>query len=106
MFPQFTQQLQGFASRLSDENRAMFQELSDQTRPTLTLAYGEQERITIVHNDRGGFLGSGLSMLLRLDTLLSVQQLLREAESETRHHPQQEAPAVDEKQVDPALTRG
>lgn len=102
------QGLQTMASRLPREQQDALNELAEVSRPTLTLAYGGENRITVVHNDRGGLLGSGLGMLLRLDTLLSVQELLREAGAEeTREHPRK--PATDDEDipaVEPALISG
>lgn len=106
----FAESLQTMASGLSEEHQEMLNELGEVSRPTLTLAYGGENRITVVHNDRGGLLGSGLGMLLRLDTLLSVQELLREAGAEeTGHYEGPRKPAAleeDHPVTEPALISG
>jgi hypothetical protein len=64
---------------LNPEQQKLMQELGDMTAPSLTLAYGEPERITFVNKSDGGLISSGIASLLRFEALMDVQQLLGQA---------------------------
>ena len=57
--------------------------------------YGETDRIVFVNRSQGGLLGSAVRSLLRLDSLLDVQQLLDEAARQGRDAGQLEEPVVE-----------
>jgi hypothetical protein len=57
----------------------MLDNLGSLAGPSLTLAYGEPSRITLVNTTEGGLLGRGLTSILSINSLLSVQRLLEQA---------------------------
>jgi len=67
------------AGRLSPDHQQMIEQIGTMNEPTLTLAYGEPSRIIFVHSDEGGLFGSSLGAMLRLESLMSVQELLEQA---------------------------
>ena len=69
-------------STLGPEGRQMLDNIGSMAGPSLTLAYGEPSRITLVNTTEGGLLGRGLSSILSINSLLSVQQLLDRAVQE------------------------
>jgi hypothetical protein len=78
---------EGTAANISPEAEEMLAGLGSMTAPSLTLAYGEPNRIIFVNTSEGGILASSLGRFLSLDSLLSVQQLLGQAvEEEHRSH--------------------
>jgi ferric-dicitrate binding protein FerR (iron transport regulator) len=95
-------------SQLPPEQRMMVEQLGSASTPSLTLAYGEPDQIVFVNRSEGGLLTAAIRSLLRLDSMLDVQQLLDEAARQGRNGPQgagkasdpstttPEAPAVDE----------
>ena len=68
--------------QLGPESRSILDNLGSLTGPSLTLAYGEESRITLVNTTEGGLLGRGLTSILSLESLLSVQELLDQAVQE------------------------
>jgi hypothetical protein len=67
------------AEGLNAEQQRLMAEIGDMTAPSLTLAYGEPERITFVNKSEGGLFSSAIGSLLRFDALMDMQQLLGEA---------------------------
>ena len=67
---------------LGAEGREMMDNIGSLAGPSLTLAYGEPNRITLVNTTEGGLLGRGLSSILSINSLLNVQQLLGQAVQE------------------------
>jgi hypothetical protein len=67
------------AEQYSPDQETILHELAGQTDPSVTLAYGEPDRIVFVNSSQGGLLSSTLGAFLRLDTLMNVQQLLEQA---------------------------
>ena len=70
---------EGAAANISPAAEEMLAGLGAMTAPSLTLAYGEPNRITLVNTTEGGLLGRGLSSILSINSLLSVQQLAGQA---------------------------
>jgi hypothetical protein len=68
--------------QLPPESRSVLDNLGSLAGPSLTLAYGEKSRITLVNTTEGGLLGRGLTSILSLESLLSVQELLDQAVQE------------------------
>ncbi len=68
--------------QLSDQSRDIFDHLGSLAGPSLTLAYGEESRITLVNTTEGGLLGRGLTSILSLESLLSVRELVDRAVQE------------------------
>jgi ferric-dicitrate binding protein FerR (iron transport regulator) len=73
---------EGTAANISPEAEELLASLGSMTAPSLTLAYGEPNRIVFVNTSEGGILASSLGRFLSLDSLLSVQQLLGQAVEE------------------------
>jgi hypothetical protein len=73
---------EGAAGNISPAAEEMLTSLGSMTAPSLTLAYGEPNRIVFVNTSEGGILAASLGRFLRLDSLLSVQQLVGEAVGE------------------------
>jgi len=67
------------AEGLNPEQQRLMAEIGEMTAPSLTLAYGEPERITFVNKSEGGLFSSAIGSLLRFDALMDMQQLLGEA---------------------------
>jgi hypothetical protein len=82
-------------TELSPEQRSIIEQLGSASTPSLTLAYGETDRIVFVNRSQGGLLGSAVRSLLRLDSLLDVQQLLDEAARQGRDAGQLDEPVVE-----------
>jgi len=72
----------GAASALTDGQQNVLSEIGAMTGPSLTVAYGESDRILFVNTSPGGFLGSGLASFFRLESMLDVQQLVGQAVQE------------------------
>lgn len=73
---------QGFiaeAAASSPEQQALMQQLSAETPPSVSVLYGEPERIVFVNTSLGGLFESGLSSLIGYKGLLDVQQSLFQA---------------------------
>ena len=80
------------AAQASPELQKMLGEIGAAAGPSLTLAYGEPERISFVSTSRSSWLTSSLGSFLRWDSLLSMQELLQQAavqESTEHQHPGQ-----------------
>jgi len=76
------------ANGLDGEQRRLIEQLGASTGPSLTLAYGDPNRITFVNRSEGGLLGSTLGSFLRLRSLMDVQELLGQT---ARQHAPREA---------------
>jgi len=70
------------AAQVSPEMERLLGSLGSMTGPSLTLAYGEPNRIVFVNTSEGGILTSGLARFLSLESLLNVQQLVGDAVEE------------------------
>lgn len=75
-------QLSNGAAQMGGEMEQLFGSLGSMTGPSLTLAYGEPNRIVFVNTSEGGILTSSLARFLSLDSLLSMQELVGEAVEE------------------------
>jgi len=75
---------QGPASRPGGEPVELLGKLGLFTEPSLTVAYGERNRIVLANTSEGGLLGRGLTSILSVPSLLNVQQLLGDAVEEER----------------------
>jgi hypothetical protein len=64
------------AAQMGGEIEKLLGNLGSMTAPSLTLAYGEPNRIVFVNTSEGGILTSGLARFLSLESLLSVQELV------------------------------
>jgi len=84
-------------SQLPPEQRMMIEQLGAASTPSLTLAYGESDQIIFVNRSEGGLLGAAVRSLLRLDSMLDVQQLLDEAAREEQGAGKANDPKVIEK---------
>jgi ferric-dicitrate binding protein FerR (iron transport regulator) len=96
--------LSGMRSEVSPETQKLIDEITSMARPSLTLAYGEEDRVSVVYSHEGGFLGSGLGTLFTFRGLLNVPQLVGEAARESAG-PSGE-PTHGEGRSDRALTEG
>lgn len=80
--------LSGSAGQMSPAMDRLLGSLGSMTAPSLTLAYGEPNRVVFVNTSEGGILTSGLARFLSLESLLNVQELVGEAvEEEVGNHP-------------------
>ncbi|HXV74703.1 MAG TPA: FecR domain-containing protein [Candidatus Polarisedimenticolaceae bacterium] len=77
---------------MGPEGQKLFDSLGSLSGPNLTLAYGEESRITLINTTEGGLLGRGLTSILSLDSLLSVRQLVDRAVQEQASDPSDGAP--------------
>ena len=68
----------------ADESAAFLGQIGLFTEPSLTVAYGEPNRIVLSNTSEGGLLGRGLASILSLPSLLNVQQSLGDAVDEER----------------------
>jgi len=66
-------------SQLTPDQEQIVQELAANARPSLTLAYGADDRITFVYTHEGGFLSSGLASFFSIRTLADMQELVGHA---------------------------
>ena len=85
------------ASQFTDDQTQLIDQLGNLNRPSLTLAYGERERIVFVNTGEGGLLGSTLGSFLRLDTLTNMQQMLQQAaeQNQTGEHGARDSAEAD-----------
>jgi hypothetical protein len=74
-----SQAMSSVTEGLNPEQQKLVREMGEMTAPSLTLAYGEPERITFVNKSEGGLISSGIGSLLRFEALMDVQQLLGQA---------------------------
>jgi len=91
---------------LGPEGQKMLDNIGSLAGPSLTLAYGEPNRITVVNTTEGGLVGRGLSSILSINSLLSVQQLLDQAVQEQADHQPREYPSEPDVRVDRTTTEG
>jgi len=61
--------------QLSPNQQQMVEELSAESKPSLTLAYGDTDRITLVYTHEGGFFSSGLATFMSLQSLSEIPDL-------------------------------
>ena len=78
----FARTLGAMSQRFSQQEQQILTEFGSTMTPSVTLAYGEPERLVFVNSSEGGLLSSTLGSFLRLDTLMSMQQLLTHAANE------------------------
>ncbi len=64
------------------EPSAVLGQLGLLTEPSLTVAYGEPNRIVLANTSEGGLFGKGLASILSVPSLLNVQQSLGDAVDE------------------------
>jgi hypothetical protein len=91
---------------LGPEGRKMLDNLGSLAGPSLTLAYGEPSRITLVNTTEGGLLGRGLTSILSINSLLSVQQLLDRAVQEQAGDQPGEYPSEPDVRVERTTIEG
>ncbi len=91
--------LGSLASDLSPEQQRLAEELAQQAKPSMTLAYGADDRITFVYSHEGGFISSGLASFFSFKSLLDVQQLVGHSIHQQAGYPV----GSDEENVDVAV---
>ncbi|MCP3981485.1 MAG: hypothetical protein GY716_19475 [bacterium] len=84
------------AGSLPPQHAKILEGLGELDRPTVTLAYGDWDRVTFVNVGQTGIVSSTMAAFLRLETLLNVQQLMGQAAHEKSPAPVDRTPAREE----------
>ena len=71
----------GMAGSLTPGQAQILGEISENTRPTMTLAYGDPDRLSFSYTHEGGFFSTGLANFLSIQSLLDVQELMSRSTS-------------------------
>jgi hypothetical protein len=69
----------GAAASLGPEKKQLFDQFSALTRPSLSLAYGGKDSISVTYTQEGGLFGSSLGTMMGLRSLLDMQELIGQA---------------------------
>lgn len=72
----------GMTRNLAPEHRAGLQQLVDNMEPSLYLVFGEKDRIVLSGSDRTGLLGTDFGNLFNLGSILSLGEMMEQAERE------------------------
>ena len=72
----------GMTQNLAPEHKAGLQQLVDNMEPSLYLVFGEQDRIVLSGSDRTGLLGTDFGNLFNLGSILSLGEMMEQAERE------------------------
>ncbi len=64
------------ASKLTQDQMTIAQELSSEARPSLIVAYGGKDSITLVFTHEGGLLSSGVASFFSLKGLMGVKDMV------------------------------
>ena len=78
----FARTIGAMGQRFSQDQQNILENFGANSGPTVTVAYGEPERIIFVNSSQGGLLSSTLGSFLRFETLTGMQELLTHAASE------------------------
>lgn len=73
---------QHVATGMGADGGALLERLATAMGPSLTVAYGERDRIVFVNTSEGGLLGNSLGAFLRLDSLFDMPQWLDQISEE------------------------
>jgi hypothetical protein len=71
----------GMAGSISPEQEQLLGEISANTRPSMTLAYGDSDRLSFSYTHEGGFFSTNLANFLSIRSLLDVQELMSRSTS-------------------------
>ena len=63
-------------SSLSDEQHQLASAMAKNAKPSLTTAYGADDRIVFVYTHEGGLISSSLASFFSLQSLASMQELI------------------------------
>ena len=74
--------LGAMTQNFSQDQQAILGQFAGDVEPSVTLAYGELDRIVFVNTQQGGILSSTLGSFLRFNSLVGMQELLSHAADE------------------------
>jgi len=74
--------LGAMTQNFSQEQQSVLSQFAGDVEPSVTLAYGELDRIVFVNTQQGGLLSSTLGSFLRFNSLVGMQELLSHAAGE------------------------
>ncbi len=74
--------LGAMTQNFSQDQQAILGQFAGDVDPSVTLAYGEPDRIVFVNTQQGGILSSTLGSFLRFNSLVGMQELLSHAADE------------------------
>ncbi len=74
--------LGAMTQNFSQDQQAILGQFAEEVEPSVTLAYGELDRIVFVNTQQGGILSSTLGSFLRFNSLVGMQELLSHAANE------------------------
>jgi len=74
--------LGAMTQNFSQDQQSILGQFAQDVDPSVTLAYGELDRIVFVNTQQGGILSSTLGSFLRFNSLVGMQELLTHAASE------------------------
>jgi len=74
--------LGAMTQQFTPDQQNILSEFGEGVEPSVTLAYGEPERIIFVNTQKGGLLSSTLGSFLRFNSLAGMQELLTHAAGE------------------------
>ncbi|MCH7780589.1 MAG: hypothetical protein IH848_07060, partial [Acidobacteria bacterium] len=71
--------LGAMTQNFSQDQQSVLSQFAVDVEPSVTLAYGELDRIVFVNTQQGGLLSSTLGSFLRFNSLMDMQELLSQA---------------------------
>ncbi len=74
--------LGAMTQNFSQDQQAILGQFAENVDPSVTVAYGELDRIVFVNTQQGGILSSTLGSFLRFNSLVGMQELLTHAAGE------------------------
>jgi hypothetical protein len=74
--------LGAMTQNFSQDQQSILGQFAGDVEPSVTLAYGESDRIIFVNTQQGGMLSSTLGSFLRFNSLMGMQELLTHAAGE------------------------
>ena len=74
--------LGAMTQNFSQDQQSILGQFAEEVDPSVTLAYGELDRIVFVNTQQGGILSSTLGSFLRFNSLTGMQELLTQAAGE------------------------
>jgi len=97
---------QGLSRSPDVVGRTVLDKLGSLSGPSLTVAYGREQGITLVNTTEGGLLGRSLTSILSVQSLLSVQELVDRAVQDEADDRPAEQPSEREVRVKRSVTEG
>ena len=74
--------LGAMSQQFSPDQQSILSQFAQDVEPSVTLAYGETDRIAFVNSQQGGLLSATLGSFLRFNSLVGMQELLSHAAGE------------------------